>query len=223
MRLRAVVHGIMFASVVMLFGCGSSSPDGEIGYVALGASDAAGIGAFPPTDGYVFLIDERLSESCASVSLTNLAIPGTELEAVIEIQIPIVDELGAELITLWPGPNDLIGGKSIFEFQKDLQEVVDSLLVETSAEIFFGNIPDLTQIPRFKDDPSPNVTSERINAYNNIILQMTLDPRVRLVDLAAIDVDPALVSSIDGFHPNDKGHSVIADLFLDEILPVFCG
>jgi lysophospholipase L1-like esterase len=42
---------------------------------------------------------------------------------------------------------------------------------------------------------------------------------VSLVRLSKEEITDELVSDVDGFHPSDKGHRLIADLFLRTILP----
>ena len=49
-------------------------------YVALGASDAAGVGAEPITRGYVFRIADELDERVDEVFLANLGVPGANTE-----------------------------------------------------------------------------------------------------------------------------------------------
>ncbi len=211
------------ALLLCISGCGgSSSSNGRIRYVALGASDADGIGASPITNGYVFQIEEMLNQDCIATNLTNLSIPGTELNAVRNVQIPLASELNPDLITLWPGPNDLISGNSLAEFEDDLDSVKQQLLERTDAEIFFATIPDLRIIPSLQSDPDPDVTLERINAYNAIIRATTTDPRIHIVELEDVVLTPELINDIDGFHPSDAGHALLARYFLDSIRPVFC-
>jgi lysophospholipase L1-like esterase len=85
--------------------------------------------------------------------------------------------------------------------------------------IVAANIPDLTELPRFRSTPDDDVTQERIEAFNEIIAEQAEDHEVLLVDLYAEPVDDDLVSDQDGFHPNNRGHRRIADRFLEVILP----
>ena len=57
---RALPPLVMISMWIGLAAC-ASSPE-EIFYVALGASDAVGVGASPPTEGYVFRIQDELEK-----------------------------------------------------------------------------------------------------------------------------------------------------------------
>ena len=72
--------------------------------------------------------------------------------------------------------------------------------------IVAANIPDLTELPRFRDDPNDDVTRERIEAFNEAIAEQAEDHDVLLVDLYGEPVEDDLVSDQDGFHPNNEGH-----------------
>ena len=85
--------------------------------------------------------------------------------------------------------------------------------------IVIANIPDLTELPRFRDDPDDDVTRERIEAFNEAIAEQAGDYDALLVDLYGEPVEDDLVSDEDGFHPNNEGHERIAEQFLDAILP----
>ena len=85
--------------------------------------------------------------------------------------------------------------------------------------IVAANIPDLTELPRFRDDPDDDVTRERIEEFNEAIAARAEDHDVLLVDLYSEPVEDDLVSDRDGFHPNNEGHREIAGRFLEVILP----
>ena len=202
--------------------CAGAAPEppDRIIYLAIGASDAAGIGARPLTRGYVFRIADELERRVDRVFLAPLAIPGAgteQLDAALELFL----ETGIKpnLVTVWTGANDVISGEGADDFVDDLEELFERLRERTDGAIVAANIPDLTQLPRFRDDPDEDVTRERIEAFNEALAEQADDHDVLLVDLSAEPVEDNLVSDEDGFHPNDEGHRRIADEFLEVILP----
>ncbi|MCB0339398.1 MAG: hypothetical protein KDD53_07330 [Bdellovibrionales bacterium] len=199
--------------------CGSS--DSDVKYVAIGASDATGIGATPLTKGYVFEIDNGLDELCGGAEFFNLGIPGVEADQVENVEVPAARELDPNLITIWIGSNDLVAGRSVESFQADLIGILMTLSVDTDAAIFIANIPMLPNLPRFQDEPDSDVTKERVDAYNGVIADEAQAVGAVLVDLSNIPITNVLISD-DGFHPSDQGHQAIAEIFLDNILPTFC-
>jgi lysophospholipase L1-like esterase len=199
---------------------GSPEPPDQIVYLAIGASDAAGVGAEPLTRGYVFRISDELDERVDEVFLAPLAIPGAgteQLDAALELLLET--EIEPNLVTVWTGPNDVIRGEDVDDFQNELEELFERLRDRTDGVIVAANIPDLTELPRFREDPDDNVTRERIEEFNDVIAEQAEDHDVLLVDLYGEPVEDDLVSGEDGFHPNDEGHQRIADEFLDVILP----
>jgi len=156
-------------------------------------------------------------------NLGRLAAELDEIKAAVDI---LLSEIGSglvgnpDLITIWVGANDIISGVNPEEFESNLESILVQLFAETTAFKVIANIPDLTQLPRFIENPSDNVTIERISAFNAIIESLAVEFDIPLVDLFAEPIDDMLVSQ-DGFHPSNEGHQRIANLFLQKILPEF--
>jgi lysophospholipase L1-like esterase len=207
-----------------LLGCSATQRQGrEILYLAIGASDALGIGASPLRNGYVYRIrDELEQQTRGDVRLLNLAIPGGSTRDLRQaLQLALRKEVKPDLVTLWTGANDVINGQAPEDFEKELSAMLRQLRDSSSSFIVIADIPDLTKSPRFRIQPSPVVTSSRIAAFNRIIEKQASAANVPLVRLSREEITDDLVSDIDGFHPSDKGHRLIAQLFLKTILPRF--
>jgi len=216
------------AAAVLLTACGGSSDDdasppveGPLSYMALGASDATGIGAFPLENGYVFRIEDALeSERDQPVELTNLGVPGALADDIAEVlHLALATGIDPDLVTVWTGANDLTRGRTPEEFAADLDAILGDLRQETDALIFLGDLPDLTALPRFVTDPDPDVTPERVAAFNAVIENQASVHEARLVRLSTLPVGDQLTSDLDGFHPSNEGHAQIAELFLQVIRP----
>jgi acyl-CoA thioesterase-1 len=209
-----------------LLGCASSQrggQDSDILYLAVGASDAIGIGADPLRNGYVYRIrDELERQTRRDVRLLNLGIPGgTTRDLRQGLQLALRRQIKPDLVTIWTGANDIIDGQDPEDFEKELSALLRDLRDKTSSFIVIADIPDLTRSPRFKVQPSRVVTSERIAAFNRVIAKQADVFNVPVVRLSREEVTDELVSDIDGFHPSNRGHRMIAQLFLKAILPKF--
>jgi acyl-CoA thioesterase I len=193
----------------------------EFVYMAVGASDATGVGAIPLTDGYVYLINRELQRRIPGTFLINLGVPGARIDLIKE-QIRVAKQLGtkAQLVTVWTGANDLVHGDDPRTFQEDFRFVLRTLQESVSKTIVVANLPDLTQLPRFRTTPNPAVTLERVKAYNRAIETEAAAVNAGLVNLFAQPVREDLVFDLDGFHPNEAGHRELARLFLEVILPL---
>jgi len=147
-------------------------------------------------------------------------VPGARIDLIKE-QVRVAKQLGtkANLVTLWTGANDVVNGDDPKQFQEQLRGLLGMVKQDISRTIVVANLPDLTQLPRFRTSPSPTVTQPRIDAFNRAIAEETRSAGGSLVDLHASAVRDDLVFDIDGFHPNNAGHREIARQFLAVILP----
>lgn len=218
MKLKSFLALIsLILATMTISGCGGDS-SGEFEYVAVGASDAAGFGATPLTNGYVFRIQDALKADGYDVGLTNLGVPGGEIDEIKQVAEGLSDGINPELVTVFVGANDVAAGITPESFQNDLESLLAHLQNETEAVIVIANLPDFTTLPRFVEEPDPDVTIERIAAFNAIIADRAAAHGAHLVDLFSEPIQSFDVSS-DGFHPSDQGHERLAQFFLDVIRP----
>jgi acyl-CoA thioesterase-1 len=221
MRSRILlVAVILFSAGVGLVGCAGLGHPDEIIYAAYGASDAVGIGAVPLKKGYVWRIRDALDERVDDVRLLNLGVPAADVRGIEDVLIlSLRAGLRPDLVTLWAGVNDIVAGDDADAFESRLENILARLRDETSAVVVMADIPDLTRVPRFVEHPSPVVTSERVDAFNAAIRRQAQAFEVPLVVFSGADIPRECVSGIDGFHPNNRGHKLIAEFFLRKILP----
>jgi acyl-CoA thioesterase-1 len=192
--------------------------DIDLVYMAIGASDALGIGASPITDGYVFRIEEALDERDTNVQLVNVAVPDANLDTIVDVAQLALQIAEPDLVTIWVGANDVVNGVEPADFEAELDNLLDEF-DGTGATLAIADLPDLTELPRFIENPDPDVTSSRIEAFNVAIQDQAQAHEAVLVRLSEEEVEDRFVSDADGFHPNDAGHARIAELFLDALEP----
>jgi acyl-CoA thioesterase I len=225
---RVILAGLALCGSILVLaaGCGRHWPASpgrdRIVYVALGASDAVGIGAFPLHKGYVYRIRDRLKPRAKTVELYNLGVAGAHVDDVERVSLATALARHPHVVTFWPGPNDLIHGVAVEEFEAALARVLSQLRGPTEAVIVVANVPDLTQIPRFRIEPDSNVTIERVRAYNDAIARQAALYAAPVADLfgGGYASDWEYVS-LDGFHPSNAGHAKIAEVLLSIILQYF--
>ena len=220
-------------AVFIITSCATTSDDDDIkqspandlppvNYLALGASDAFGIGASPITRGYVYRIKDGFEDRGRRVSLLNLGIPTADIPAIKKTaQKALKRDVDYDLVTIWTGANDLIGGGRVNEFEEDLAGILSRLRSRSKAFVVIMNLPELTTIKKFREDPDRDVTKERVAAYNAAITRQANQFKVPIVDFYKAAPGDMLVSEKDGFHPNNDGHQKIANLYLQIILPHF--
>jgi lysophospholipase L1-like esterase len=160
---------------VMCFGvlaCAKGPKDRPIKfvYLALGASDATGVGALPLTEGYVYLIKSELDQRMPGVFLLNLGIPGARIDLIKEqVRLAVQAKYKANLVTIWTGGNDLVHGDDPKRFQEDLRFILQNVKKDISSTIVIANLPDLAQLPRFRQNPKSGGAVERVRQFNKAI------------------------------------------------------
>lgn len=223
---------IALFTICLISACASTSSDDDlkvspandlppVNYLALGASDAFGIGATPITRGYVYRIKDGFEDRGRRVSLLNTGIPTADIPAIKKTaQKALKRDVDYDLVTIWTGANDCIGGGNVKEFEEDLAGILSRLRSKTKAFVVIMNLPDLTTIKKFREEPDKHVTKERVAAYNAAITRQANKYKVPIVNFFKAAPGDTLVSK-DGFHPNNDGHQKIANLYLKFILPQF--
>jgi acyl-CoA thioesterase-1 len=230
---RAITRAACLLLVMLLAACASSAPvsskprapqpptsvripAGPITYVALGASDAVGVGSNEPgSQGYVPLIGDKLPRGSHVI---NLGLSGIRLHEALTQELPIALTLSPNLITIWLVANDFIGGVSYTSYMHDLNTLLDTLHTRTHAAIVMANLPDLTRLPVFANMSAAQQaqTRQEIVRWNAGIASLATRYGVALVDLysqgSALTAHPQYISA-DGFHPSPAGYVQLAKLF----------
>jgi acyl-CoA thioesterase I len=195
-------------------------PGGPVTYVALGASDAVGIGSnIPGSQGYVPLVAAHLPKGS---HLINLGISGIQLHEALSQELPLALTTSPNLITIWLVANDFIGGVTYDNYLHDLNTLLQQLQVSTRARVVMANLPDLTRLPAFANESSSQKFQMllAIQQWNRSIAQLAKKYGVVLVDLfsqgSRLTAHPEYISG-DGFHPSPSGYVQLANYFWQAI------
>jgi acyl-CoA thioesterase I len=195
-------------------------PGGTVTYVALGASDAVGVGSnFPGSQGYVPLVAAHLPKGS---HLVNLGISGIHLREALSEELPLALTTSPNLITIWLVVNDFIGGVTYDDYMHDLNTLLLQLHTRTHARTVMADLPDLTRLPAFASDTATQKSQmlQEIQQWNGGIAQLARRYGVVLVDLfsqgSQITAHPEYIS-IDGFHPSPSGYVHLANYFWQAI------
>ena len=199
---------------------GQQITSGPVTYVALGASDAVGVGSNQPgSQGYVPLIESRLPSGS---HLVNLGISGIHLHEAMTRELPLALTTSPSLITIWLVVNDFVGGVSYNSYTADLTSLLQQLRAGTKARIVIANLPDLTLLPDFSHTSASQkaATLAAIKKWNAAISSIAAHYNVTLVDLfshnSQLTSHPEYISG-DGFHPSAAGYVQLADYFWQAI------
>jgi len=181
-------------------------------YVALGASDAVGVGTrHPESEGWVPRFAATLGPDTRVV---NLGVSGSTVRQAVAEQLPPALDTHPDVVTVWLAVNDLNARVPLDQYTADL----DRLLAPfdgTSARVLVGNVPDLTPVAVYSG-VDPDLLRQEIDRWNGAIAAIAASHRAEVVDLHAhwqeVANHPEYVSA-DGFHPSVEGYARLAEIF----------
>jgi len=198
--------------------------------VAIGASDAVGVGADDPaTQSWPAVLDTLLPRGS---KLINLGVPGITLARALDVELPVaLDALpprstttarnmagGRGVVTVWLAANDLRAGVTLDSYAANLDTLLRALHTRTNATVLVGNLPDLAAVPAFRGQGP--MLAATVRAWNGAIAAVAHRDGATLVDLYAgwreLAMHPAYVGS-DGLHPSAAGYRRLAQLFYQSL------
>jgi acyl-CoA thioesterase-1 len=195
-------------------------------YVALGASDAVGVGATDPnTKAYVPLLIAHLPQHAFAL---NLGVNGYTVHQALVNELPQALTAHPTLVTVWLVGNDFRQCTPLADYTRDLDALLGQLQAQTHAQVFVANAPDFSLLPAIRNASSTldpclhGVPATQIRAlaqrWNARIAAVVATHHAVLVDLfnSSLAAHPDYISG-DGFHPSDAGYRVLAALFWRQI------
>ena len=233
---RAPFFGLLLAALLALAACGggASAPPPKpatptatvkpsMVYVALGASDAVGVGATDPNrTAYIPLLIRRLPPHAEAL---NLGVSGFTVHQALVDELPPALAAHPSLVTVWLVGNDFRQCTPLANYQRDLDTLLGQLASQTQAQVFVANAPDMSQLPAIRDGSAACLRGQQpaqiralVEQWNTAIAGVVAKHHDTLVDLFHSDLaaHPEYISS-DGFHPTDAGYRILANLFWQQI------
>jgi acyl-CoA thioesterase-1 len=190
-------------------------------YVAIGASDAVGVGApNPETEGWVPRLGAQLGPN---VRVVNLGVSGSTLAQALDEQVGPALDAQPNVVTVWLAVNDLNARVPLDRYAADLDTLL-ARLETTHAKVLVGNVPDLGRLAAYRGvDPGP--LKVEVDRWNQVIDDTSARHGATVVDLFGrwqeVADHPEYLSA-DGFHPSAEGYQRLASIFA-EVLGVGSG
>lgn len=168
-------------------------------WLAIGDSITFGTGSSTFDKSYIMLTRTELLKNSKKHELVNSAVSGQRSDTLINLHKARGGKCDADLITIMAGTNDAGQDISTSVYKTNLGLLVDE--VKKNSVIGQCKIVLLT-VPWRGDKDIPS--------YNAIVQQVAAEK-----NLPVCDIYPAFNSNADltdGVHPNDSGHSKIANI-----------
>lgn len=197
---------LLFIFIPIFFLPFSAVANSPVRYVALGDSYTEGTG-LPAGQGWPDQLVDFLQAQGVPVELAaNLGRNGFSCEDVIQAQLPKLDGLNPDFVTLQVGVNDWVRGKSEQEFAECYSVLAASLEKILSKErIVLITIPDFSVTPQGGRFGHRGAIAAGLAKFNAIISEVARRRGLQVVDVFELSremgTDPQLVAP-DGLHPS---------------------
>ena len=197
--------------------------DTPLRYVALGDSYTIGTALDDRAERW----PDRLVATLASGQrpapldlVANLAVNGFTSRDVIEVELPRLDELRPEFVSLLVGVNDVVQGVPASTFRGNVAHILDDLGRRLPAgRIVTVATPDYTVTPQGAAYGDPATQAAGIETNNAILAGLAWERGIAFVDILDLSrgaaADRGLVAG-DGLHPSGSQYA----LWVERIAPV---
>lgn len=214
MLFTALFVHMFFYSIKQTMGQGFDSETtpsiaNHLKYVSIGDSYTSGEGINEAESWPKLLVDDLKKENINIKLEANLAVSGFTTSDVSIMQLPAVERIKPDLLTIFVGANDIFQMTNIEIFEKEYAELLDRATssVPSSTIIVAINIPNHTKAPAFKYFPIGTGSVELIEEYNEVIEKQAKERNIAVVDVYSISkimTDERFYTQ-DGLHPSALG------------------
>ena len=198
---------------------GTSMHERALRYVALGDSYTIGT-SVDERERWPNQLAARLGAGSPSVELVaNLGVNGFTSADLIAIELPQLERLRPELVTVLIGVNDVVRRVPPADYEANVTTILDALLDRLRPErIVAVATPDYTVTPQGARYGDPRSQSAGIRRNNGILARASEQRGIRFVDIYDLsrraEDDRSLVAR-DGLHPSGRQYA----MWLDRIVP----
>jgi lysophospholipase L1-like esterase len=154
---------------------------------------------------------ERLVEALAGSPTTlhlvaNLGVDGYTSADLIRDELPELERLAPDLVTVLIGVNDVVRRVPLGTYEDNAATILDALLARLPPRrIAVVGIPDYTVTPAGADHGDPAVQGAAIRAANMVMARLAAERSIEFIDIFDISREAATDRSLvaeDGLHPS---------------------
>jgi acyl-CoA thioesterase I len=209
-------------------GCSAAVPSpsasepgsGGLRYVALGDSYTIGT-SVGEAERFPNQLVARLAGTVDLELVANLGVNGYSSDQLIERQLPALEELRPDFITLLIGVNDVVRGVPLSRYESNVRLILDDLLARLPADrIVVVAIPDYTRTPAGGSFGDPQQQRAAIAQANALMAAQAAARGIAFVDITPIadrvGTEPSLVA-FDDLHPSAEQYAAWVDLIAPAI------
>ncbi len=184
-------------------------------YLALGDSYTIGTGASHASRSWPSIIAARLG-----AELVNPAVNGFTTLDLIARELPLVEELEPELVSVLIGVNDLVQGRSPERYRASLSVIYDALASRPPMRVVAVSIPEWSYVPAAAEFGGEQHVDVMTRVFNGIARAEASRRGFTWIELAEASTSgvgtPGWIAG-DGLHPGDAQYAAWAEAIWGEI------
>jgi acyl-CoA thioesterase I len=180
-------------------------------YLALGDSYTIGTGASDESHSWPSIIARRLG-----VELTNPAVNGFTTLDLIQHELPLVQRLKPDFVTVLIGVNDLVQGRTVDQYRKSLATIYDAL----GGHVAAVSIPTWSYTPAAAGFGGSDHVEKLTRIFNDTAREQAAAHGFRWIDIteastAGIGTKGWIAD--DDLHPGDAQYAAWAEVIWSAI------
>jgi len=194
-----------------------------IRYLALGDSYTIGTGASDESHNFPSIVSGLLAKATgAKVDLTNPAVNGFTTVDLIAKELPLIDRIKPDLLTILIGVNDLVQNRSVDEYKASLVTIYDRIrgLALEDGRVAAIAIPNWSVAPAAQQFGEPQFIRAVTTAFNAAAKREALERGFTWVDITWVSTyrlgSPGWIAT-DQLHPGDAQYAAWAEVIWDNV------
>jgi lysophospholipase L1-like esterase len=194
-----------------------------IRYLALGDSYTIGTGASGEAHNFPSILSGLLSKATGtSVEVTNPAVNGYTTLDLIAKELPFIERVKPDLVTVLIGVNDLVQNRSVDEYQAAVTQIYDRIrgLALADGRVAAISIPNWSVVPAATQFGEATFIKSVTNAFNATARREALDRGFTWVDVTWVSTyrlgTPGWIAA-DQLHPGDPQYAAWAETIWDNV------
>jgi lysophospholipase L1-like esterase len=194
-----------------------------IRYLALGDSYTIGTGASDESHNFPSIVSGLLSKATGTrVEVTNPAINGFTTLDLIAKELPLIERIKPDLVTVLIGVNDLVQNRSVDEYKVSLATIYDRIrgLALEGGRVAAIGIPNWSVVPAATQFGEAQFIKAVTNAFNAAARREALERGFTWVDITWVSTyrlgAPGWIAA-DQLHPGDIQYAAWAEVIWDQV------
>lgn len=181
-----------------------------IKYIAIGDSYTIGLGVDEESRWPNILTNHLRKEGISMNLVANPAVSGYTVRDAIELELPIVEKIKPDLVTVLIGANDNFSQRKVDIYYQELRELLDKLqpMLTNPKNIVLVTLPDYTKSPAIQEYQREDVL-KLIEEYNRVIKKEADKRGLKVADIFPISQTMTKSEDYvsDGLHPSAKSYA----------------